>query len=136
MPVSLQIRMIRKYLVRHGYDPESIDVRAEIDPRLGYRANLRHIRSLVVRGDYRRGDLEETLSQLLYTAQMLHEGRSERAQRMDDLYRARRTIRPKPNPRSIVMIERWMNHPERYDIEGIDAGTMKRRYRRRRGRRG
>jgi hypothetical protein len=139
MPVELQVRKIREYLVRQGYDPQAIDIRAEIDPRLGYRANLRHIKSLVVRRV--EPGLEETLSQLLYTAQMLHEHRSERAQLMDDRFRARHTLtRPKPNPRTIRFIERWMKHPERYDIEGIDAGHITRRLRRsrarRRGRRG
>ena len=136
MPYRLQVRKIREYLRRQGIDPATVDVEALVDPELSYRENLKAIKKYVSK---RYGeDLEEALSHLLYTASLLHESRSERSQALDNRLKASVVIKPKPTPKVIAQIQRWMEHPERYDIEGIDVfpGSLSRRRRRHRRSRG
>jgi len=130
MPKALQVKKIKEWLRRKGIDPQSIDVEALVDETLTYNENLANVKKYVMQGE---PSLEETYAEMLRYASWLHNQRSERSQIMDENLRAKVVISTVPSPYNIALLNKWLENPARYDIEGIDvhfdSKTRKRRCR-------
>jgi len=114
MNKGLQIAKLKQLLKKHGIDPDLVDLEALVDSSLTYRENKENImRQLgisegitVKPSEVELQEIEDAIRQ----AQMYHEMRSERAQRMDESKVAKI---PKDT-------EAWFRHPERYDLPEVD----------------
>lgn len=47
MPIGMQKRKLREYIVKAGYDPETFDINAYVDSSLSYRENRANIAGLL-----------------------------------------------------------------------------------------
>ena len=126
MPIQLQIYNIKRWLRRHGYEPDLIDVEALVDSTLSYRENLKIVKEAIAGMTGIPADVKE---QMLRSAHELHTTRSPRSQLLDERFRARRTVDPREA--SVEDIEDWMEHPDKMDIYGIDASSFSKPVRRR-----
>ncbi len=114
MNKGLQIAKLKQFLKKHGIDPDLVDLEALVDSTLTYRENKENImrqlgisEGLTVKPSHMElQEIEDAIRQ----AQMYHEMRSERAQRMDESKVAKIPKDP----------EAWFRHPERYDLPEVD----------------
>ncbi|MBO8182041.1 MAG: hypothetical protein H0Z28_04510 [Archaeoglobus sp.] len=114
MNKGLQIAKLKQFLKKHGIDPDLVDLEALVDSTLTYRENKENImrqlgisEGLTVKPSHiELQEIEDAIRQ----AQMYHEMRSERAQRMDESKVAKIPKDP----------EAWFRHPERYDLPEVD----------------
>mgnify|MGYP000498308316 CR=1 FL=1 len=114
MNKSLQIYNLKKFLKKHGIEPDLVDLEALVDSKLTYHENKENIKkqlgisdkSTVKPSDLEIQEIEEAIKQ----AQMYHEMRSERAQMMDEKKFAKLPKDP----------EAWFRHPEKYDLPEVD----------------
>ncbi|WP_202320201.1 hypothetical protein [Archaeoglobus neptunius] len=114
MNKGLQIANLKKFLKKHGIDPDLVDLEALVDSTLTYRENKENIMKqlgisegfTVKPSEIERQEIEDAIRQV----QMYHEMRSERAQQMDE----RKVAKIPKDP------EAWFRHPERYDLPEVD----------------
>jgi hypothetical protein len=114
MNKGLQIAKLKQFLKKHGIDPDLVDLEALVDSTLTYRENKENImgqlgisEGITVKPSHiELQEIEDAIRQ----AQMYHEMRSERAQKMDESKVAKIPKDP----------EAWFRHPERYDLPEVD----------------
>jgi hypothetical protein len=114
MNKGLQIHKLKQFLKKHGIDPDLVDLEALVDSKLSYKENKKNImkqlgisEGIVQKvSEIEFREIEDAIRQ----AQMYHEMRSERSQRMDEERKAKIPKDP----------EAWFRHPERYDLPQVD----------------
>lgn len=122
MPVRLQVKRIKAWLKKKGVEPDLVDVDALVDPKLTYRENLAIVKREV---HAKLEEQREALDELLRAAEWAHTSRSEHAQLLDEKLKAKIVIRPrKATSKTLRLLERYVKHPERLDVEGIDTGHI------------
>jgi len=47
MPMAMQLHLLKTHIVRHGHDPETVDLQAYIDPTLSYPENRENINRIL-----------------------------------------------------------------------------------------
>jgi hypothetical protein len=125
MNLGLQEHTVKKKLRNRGINPDTIDLKAELDSTLSLRENLdnleekygklertgRNFRARREEGQARRRELAQR------EAKSTHEERPPLNQYIDETKDAEKTFRD-PTERQM---NKWRNNPNQYDIEGVDT---------------
>lgn len=115
------IGAIARALKKKGIEPDTIDIRAEIDRTLSPRENFG-----IILGKYgslgNRNISQPTKSvnkmDNFFQAERIHSNRSPKAKRMDDRLKARKVF--EIHELNGSNFKKWKKSPNRYDIRNID----------------
>jgi len=99
-----------------GFDPQTVDVENEYDPRLTYRENKQKFANYLAKTKI--PSRREQKKQLILQLEKRHSQRSPRSQRMDEEKAHSRTV--KLSNLKDRLIDRWWHDPGKLDIETID----------------
>lgn len=123
MNKGLQVYNIKRELQIEGIDPDKVDVESEVDMTLRFSENRDNVLQKIERDPERfygkRLD-DDALSFEKDHALDFHEQRSEASQRMDESRTATTIISDKQIIINPNVTDKWYDHPNQSDIQGVD----------------
>jgi len=117
--LPLQKRTISRKLRKMGIEPDTVDLDAILDPTLTYRENWENVLKAIGKGSDRTIEEDEAEAQrrefLEREAERFEDERSAVSRGEDEHKAAKKVLKL-----SEENLEKWEEHPDEYDIEGVD----------------